>query len=50
MGAGVDAVFLEVHEDADHAPSDGPNMLRLADLGALLRELTRLQHALLPQP
>jgi 2-dehydro-3-deoxyphosphooctonate aldolase (KDO 8-P synthase) len=50
VACGVDGLFLEVHEDPDHAPSDGPNMLRLADLGALLRELTRLQQALLPQP
>jgi 2-dehydro-3-deoxyphosphooctonate aldolase (KDO 8-P synthase) len=34
-----------VHEDPDHAPSDGPNMLRLADLPALLADLTRIQDA-----
>jgi 2-dehydro-3-deoxyphosphooctonate aldolase (KDO 8-P synthase) len=46
VACGVDGLFLEVHEDPDHAPSDGPNMLRLADLGPLLRELTRVQQAL----
>lgn len=28
---GVAAVFMEVHNDPDHAPSDGPNMIRLED-------------------
>jgi 2-dehydro-3-deoxyphosphooctonate aldolase (KDO 8-P synthase) len=46
VACGVDGLFLEVHEDPDHAPSDGPNMLRLADLPALLGELTRIQQAL----
>jgi 2-dehydro-3-deoxyphosphooctonate aldolase (KDO 8-P synthase) len=46
VACGVDGLFLEVHEDPDHAPSDGPNMLRLGDLGTLLRELTRVQQAL----
>ena len=45
VACGVDGLFLEVHEDPDHAPSDGPNMLRLADLPALLRDLQRLQAA-----
>ena len=36
MAAGCDGLFLEVHEDPDHAPCDGPNMLKLADLEALL--------------
>ena len=45
VACGVDGLFLEVHEDPDHAPSDGPNMLRLADLPGLLRELVRIQDA-----
>jgi len=32
-------VFMEVHEDPDSAPSDGPNMIRLADLKNILEEL-----------
>ena len=32
----VDGLFFEVHPDPDHAPSDGPNMVRLADFGAIL--------------
>ncbi|MCB9780148.1 MAG: 3-deoxy-8-phosphooctulonate synthase [Alphaproteobacteria bacterium] len=42
VAAGVDAVFLEVHDDPDHAPSDGPNMVRLDDAPALLAELAAL--------
>ncbi len=42
VAAGVDAVFLEVHEDPDRALSDGPNSYRLAELEGLLRELQRI--------
>jgi 2-dehydro-3-deoxyphosphooctonate aldolase (KDO 8-P synthase) len=42
VATGVDAVFLEVHEDPDHAWSDGPNSYRLDELEDLLRELTRI--------
>ncbi len=45
IACGVDGLFLEVHEDPDQAPSDGPNMLRLADLPSLLRDLVRIQTA-----
>jgi 2-dehydro-3-deoxyphosphooctonate aldolase (KDO 8-P synthase) len=43
---GVDAVFMEVHEDPDHAPSDGPTMLPLASLPRLLRELRAIERTL----
>ena len=36
---GVDAVFMEVHDRPEVAPSDGPNMLPLKRLGALLKVL-----------
>ncbi len=36
---GVAAVFMETHPDPDRAPSDGPNMLPLSDLPALLGTL-----------
>jgi 2-dehydro-3-deoxyphosphooctonate aldolase (KDO 8-P synthase) len=39
---GCAAIFLETHQDPDHAPSDGPNMLKLEDLPALLDELVAL--------
>ena len=40
---------MEVHEDPDHAPSDGPNMLRLSDLPRVLQTLVRLD-AVLREP
>jgi 2-dehydro-3-deoxyphosphooctonate aldolase (KDO 8-P synthase) len=42
VAVGVDAVFLEVHENPDQALSDGPNSYRLDELEQLLRELKRI--------
>jgi 2-dehydro-3-deoxyphosphooctonate aldolase (KDO 8-P synthase) len=42
VAVGVAAVFIETHQDPDRAPSDGPNMLPLSSLEALLRELLDL--------
>jgi 2-dehydro-3-deoxyphosphooctonate aldolase (KDO 8-P synthase) len=42
VAVGVAAVFIETHQDPDHAPSDGPNMVPLKELEALLRRLIRL--------
>jgi 2-dehydro-3-deoxyphosphooctonate aldolase (KDO 8-P synthase) len=39
VAVGVAGVFIETHEDPDRAPSDGPNMVALKDLEALLRRL-----------
>ena len=39
---GVDGVFLEVHEDPDHALSDGPNSIPLTALPELLTQVRRL--------
>ncbi len=39
VAAGVAGVFMEVHQDPDHAPSDGPNMIHLKDVPRLLSEL-----------
>ena len=39
VACGVDAVFMEVHEAPERAPSDGPNMLPLARMGDLLKML-----------
>lgn len=38
MAVGVAALFVETHPDPDHAPSDGPNMIALADLPAQLAQ------------
>jgi len=37
VAVGVDALFMEVHEDPEHALSDGPNSLALRDFEGLLR-------------
>jgi 2-dehydro-3-deoxyphosphooctonate aldolase (KDO 8-P synthase) len=39
VAVGVAGVFIETHEDPDNAPSDGPNMVRLPDMPALLETL-----------
>jgi 2-dehydro-3-deoxyphosphooctonate aldolase (KDO 8-P synthase) len=39
---GIDAVFMEVHEDPDNALSDGPNSYPLAQVAALLNNLRRI--------
>jgi len=43
VSCGVDALFLEVHENPKRAKSDGPNMLRLKELGGFLRKIKRLE-------
>ncbi len=42
VAVGVAGVFIETHEDPDNAPSDGPNMVPLKDLPALLEKLIAL--------
>ncbi|TCR85412.1 3-deoxy-8-phosphooctulonate synthase [Rhizobium sp. BK376] len=39
VSVGVAGVFIETHEDPDHAPSDGPNMVHLKDMPRLLEKL-----------
>ncbi|MEK9945337.1 MAG: 3-deoxy-8-phosphooctulonate synthase [Alphaproteobacteria bacterium] len=39
VAVGVAAVFMETHQDPDNAPSDGPNMVPLSDMKALLETL-----------
>ena len=46
VAAGCDGVFLEVHPDPDKALSDGPNMVPLAEVEGLLRQLLALRAAL----
>ena len=41
-------IFLEVHEDPDRSPVDGPNMLKLADLPRLLDDVQAIRSALSP--
>jgi len=47
VAAGADGLFLETHPDPEHAPSDGPNMLPLTEVGGVIDravELWRLCH------
>jgi 2-dehydro-3-deoxyphosphooctonate aldolase (KDO 8-P synthase) len=39
VSLGIAGVFLETHEDPDRAPSDGPNMVPLAEMPALVETL-----------
>lgn len=50
VAAGVDAVFMEVHEDPAKALSDGANALKLDRLEPLLRKLTRIHDAASDRP
>ncbi len=46
LAAGADGLLVEVHPNPDHALSDGPQSLALADLPAFVDEMRRLAHAL----
>ncbi len=48
VACGVDAVFMEVHDDPENAPSDGPNQLPLGKLEKLLIKLKQI-HELINQ-
>lgn len=50
VAVGVDGLFMEVHDDPDNAPSDGPNMVPLDRLEELLRGLLVLREASTSQP
>ena len=43
---GIDALFMEVHENPDQALSDGPNMIPLSQLEAVLTQIVRVREAL----
>jgi 2-dehydro-3-deoxyphosphooctonate aldolase (KDO 8-P synthase) len=49
VAVGVAGVFMETHQDPDNAPSDGPNMVKLDEMEALLvglKEFDRIAKAL----
>jgi 2-dehydro-3-deoxyphosphooctonate aldolase (KDO 8-P synthase) len=52
VAVGVAGLFIETHQDPDHAPSDGPNMVPLAGMEPLLRELQAVDRLVkaLPRP
>jgi 2-dehydro-3-deoxyphosphooctonate aldolase (KDO 8-P synthase) len=39
VAVGVAGVFIETHQDPDNAPSDGPNMVAIKDMPALIEQL-----------
>jgi 2-dehydro-3-deoxyphosphooctonate aldolase (KDO 8-P synthase) len=46
VAAGVDGLFMEVHDDPAKALSDGPNALRLSLLASLLEEVVKIRKCL----
>ncbi len=50
VSVGVAAVFIETHQDPDNAPSDGPNMVKLKDMPALLESLQAFDRLAKSQP
>jgi len=46
MAVGVDGLFMEVHPDPDNALSDGPNMVPLQRVEALLQQLVRIKDSI----
>jgi 2-dehydro-3-deoxyphosphooctonate aldolase (KDO 8-P synthase) len=45
VAIGCDALFLEVHEFPGDALSDGPNMVKLSELGSFLEEIKKVEKA-----
>lgn len=45
VAAGVDGLFIETHPDPARSPSDGPNMIPLARLPRILRQLSLIRDA-----
>ncbi|MAJ62002.1 MAG: 3-deoxy-8-phosphooctulonate synthase [bacterium TMED88] len=46
VGAGIDALFIEVHPDPEKAPVDGPSQIRPTELETLIDEVLALDSAL----
>ena len=45
VAVGVQGLFMESHENPDQAPSDGPNMVPLSEMPAVLDMLMRIDQA-----
>ena len=43
---GIDALFMEIHEDPDRALSDGPNMIPLSQLEGVLKSILNVRNSL----
>jgi 2-dehydro-3-deoxyphosphooctonate aldolase (KDO 8-P synthase) len=46
VAAGVDGVFMEVHDNPKEAMSDGPNALESTKLRGVLKELLAIQRGI----
>tara|TARA_B100000575_G_scaffold261896_1_gene235911 strand:- start:2843 stop:3670 length:828 start_codon:yes stop_codon:yes gene_type:complete len=44
VSIGISGLFIEVHDDPDNAPSDGPNMLKLSELESFLDKIIKLDN------
>jgi 2-dehydro-3-deoxyphosphooctonate aldolase (KDO 8-P synthase) len=49
VAAGVDGIFMEMHEDPDRALCDGPNSMPLCDVSGLLERLLKIHQAVRDQ-
>lgn len=49
VAVGVDAVFMETHQDPDNAPSDGPNMVPLDQFESLAGQLIAFDDLVIAQ-
>jgi 2-dehydro-3-deoxyphosphooctonate aldolase (KDO 8-P synthase) len=43
---GIDSFFMEVHNDPDNAPSDGPNMVRIEDFEKIIGDIVKIRGVL----
>lgn len=50
VSLGIAAVFMETHQDPDNAPSDGPNMIPISNLEAVLQDLIAFDKLAKSQP
>jgi 2-dehydro-3-deoxyphosphooctonate aldolase (KDO 8-P synthase) len=50
VALGIAGVFIETHQDPDNAPSDGPNMIHLRDMQALIDSLMRFDRLAKAEP
>lgn len=50
VSLGIAAVFMETHQDPDNAPSDGPNMIPIENMEAVIRDLMAFDALAKSQP
>ena len=50
VSLGIAGVFIETHEDPDRAPSDGPNMIPLAQMAGVIESLMRFDRLAKAEP